>query len=43
VKHGTRVELLERKGRRVKVKHGDAVGFVTFWFIREFKGIGVTG
>ena len=35
--HGTSVELLEHKGRRVKIRHGDATGYVTDYFIREFK------
>ena len=38
LRHGTQVQLLEHKGKRVKVRHNDAVGFVTDWFIREFKG-----
>ena len=35
--HGGTGELLERKGNRCKVRHGDNVGFVTFWFIKELK------
>ena len=37
VSHGTEGELLEHKGNRCKVKVEDAVGFVTFWFIKELK------
>lgn len=36
--HGTQVELLEHKGRRVKIRHGEVEGFVTDYFVREFKG-----
>jgi len=37
VLHGSQGELLERKGNRCKVRVGDVVGYVTFWFIRELK------
>lgn len=37
VEHGTSGELLERQGNRCKVKVGDIVGYVTFWFIKELK------
>lgn len=35
--HGTTGELLEHKGRRCKVRYGTVEGYVTDWFIREFK------
>ena len=38
VPHGAEGELLEHKGSRCKVRVGDIVGFVTFWFIKELKG-----
>ena len=38
VEHGSRGLLLERKGARCKVQVGDAVGYVTFYFILEEKG-----
>ena len=35
--HGDIGELLERKGNRCKVRYGEAVGYLTFWFIKELK------
>jgi uncharacterized protein YgiM (DUF1202 family) len=37
VPHGTKVELIDRKGKRVKIRYGNAVGYVTDYFIKEFK------
>ena len=37
VEHGSLGELLEHKGNRCKVKVGDDIGYVTFWFIKELK------
>ncbi len=38
VKHGSKGTLLERKGARCKVRVGEAIGFVTYYFILEEKG-----
>jgi len=37
VGHGATGTLLEVKGARCKVQVGDAVGYVTYWFIKELK------
>ena len=37
VRHGTPATLLERKGNRCKVEVGGATGFVSWWFVEEFK------
>lgn len=38
IKHGERVDLLEREGEKCKVRdrHGHE-GYVTWWFIKEIK------
>ena len=38
VKHGSKGTLLEREGARCKVQVGEAIGFVTYYFILEEKG-----
>lgn len=38
VAHGSQGELLETKGSVCKVRVGEDVGFVTYWFIKELKG-----
>jgi len=37
VAHGSSGELLKVDGAVCKVKAGDAVGYVTYWFIKELK------
>jgi len=37
VKHGSTGVLLERKGDACKVRAGDKVGWLTFYFIKELK------
>lgn len=37
VPHGSKGTLLEREGNRCKVQVGDAIGFVTFYFLLEEK------
>lgn len=37
VRHGTGGLLLAREGNRCKVEVDGAVGFVSWWFVEEFK------
>ena len=37
VAHGSSGELLQTKGAVCKVRVGDAVGYLTYWFIKELK------